>query len=357
VLRTGRVCGDVWQVDVGLLTGGQLDLGLLCCFLQALHRQRITLEVHAGFFLELVDEVVDQADVEVLTTEEGVAVCSQHFKLVLTVDFGDLDHRNVEGTATQVIDDHGVVALGLVHAVCQRSRGRFVDDALDVQTGDTTGILGGLTLAVVEVGRNGDHRLGHRLTEVVLGGLLHLLQDFSGYLRRRHFLAIHLDPGVAVVGLDDLVRDHLNVFLHDVFVKATTDQTLHRIQGVVRVGHCLALGRLTNEDFAVVRVRDDRRSGTAAFGIFNYLGLAVFQNRDAGVGGSQVDTDDLAHLIRSPNFDWSAPVLPAAGNTKTLGYQMGVGNRISSLLINRRRHIGGRLADDDHRRTQQATVE
>ncbi|MNQ80635.1 NAD-specific glutamate dehydrogenase [compost metagenome] len=215
---------------------------------------------------------------------------------MLTVDFGDFDDRNVEGTATQVINDDSVVALGLVHAVGQRRGGRLVDDALDVETGDAAGVLGGLALAVVEVGRHGDHRFGDRLAEIVFGGLLHLLEDFRGDLRRRHLLAVDLDPGVTVVGLGDLVRHHLDIFLHHVFFEATTDQTLHRVQGVVRVGHRLALGRLADQDLAIVAVGDDRRGGTTAFGVLDDLGHAVLQNGHAGVGGAQVDTDDFAHF-------------------------------------------------------------
>ncbi len=303
MLRTGRVSRDVRQVDVGLLARGQLDLGFLGSFFQALHGQRIALEVHAGFFLEFVDEVVDQADVEVFATEEGVTIGSQHLELVLAVYLGDLDHRHVEGTATQVIDDHGVVALGLVHAIGQRGRGRLVDDALDVQTGDATGVLGSLTLAVVEVGRHGDDRFGDRLAQVILGGLLHLLQHFGRNLRRRHLLALHFHPGITVIGLDDGVGHHLDVLLHDIFFETAADQALDRVQSVLRVGDCLALGRLTDQRLAIVGVGDDGRRGASAFGVLDDLDVAVFHDGDTGVGGPQVDTDDLAHLIRSPNFD------------------------------------------------------
>ncbi|MCY1407248.1 NAD-specific glutamate dehydrogenase [compost metagenome] len=116
---------------------------------------------------------------------------------------------------------------------------------------------------------------------------------------RRHFLAVHFYPGVVVVGLDDLVRDHLDVFLHDFFVETTADQTLHRIQGVVRVGDGLTLGRLANQDFTIVGVSDDRWRGTSAFGVLDNLDVAVFQNGDAGVGCPQVDTNDFAH-VHSP---------------------------------------------------------
>ncbi|MNZ60951.1 NAD-specific glutamate dehydrogenase [compost metagenome] len=296
VLRTGRICSDVRQVDVGRLSGGQFDLGLFRGFFQTLQGQRVVLQVHARLFLELVDEVVDQAHVEVFATQEGVAVGGQYFELVLTVDFGDFDDRNVEGTATQVINDDSVVALGLVHAIGQCRSGRFVDDALYVQTGDAAGVFGGLTLAVVEVGRNGDDRFGDWLAEVVFGGLLHLFQNFGADLRRRHFLAGSLDPGVTVVSLDDLVRHQLDVFLHDIFFEAAADEALHCEQGVVRVGDGLALGRLANQDFAVVGVGHDRRGSTRAFGVFDDLDVTVFQNGDARVGGPQVDTDDFAHV-------------------------------------------------------------
>ncbi|AGA75486.1 hypothetical protein B479_22985 [Pseudomonas putida HB3267] len=299
VLRTGSVCSDVRQVYVGRLSGGQFDLGLFSGFFQTLQCQRIVLQVHAGLFLELVDEVVDQAHVEVFATQEGVAVGSQYFELVLTVDFGNLDDRNVEGTTTQVINDDGVVALGLVHAVSQCSGSRLVDDAFYIQTSDATGILGGLTLTVIEVGRNGDDRFGNWLAEVVFGGFLHFLQDFGADLRRSHVLATGLYPGVAIAGLDDLVRHQLDVFLYNIFFEAAADQALHCEQSVVRVGDRLTLGRLTNQDFAVIGVGHDRRGGTRTFGVFDDLDVTVFQNRDARVGGPQVDTDDFTH-VNSP---------------------------------------------------------
>ncbi len=55
VLGTTGIGSDVRQVDVGLGSRRQFDLGLLGSFLQALHGQRIALEVHAAFFLEFFD--------------------------------------------------------------------------------------------------------------------------------------------------------------------------------------------------------------------------------------------------------------------------------------------------------------
>jgi hypothetical protein len=52
-----------------------------------------------------------------------------------------------------------MVSVLLVEAVGERRRGRLVDDAQHLEAGDLAGILGGLALGVVEIGRHRDHRL------------------------------------------------------------------------------------------------------------------------------------------------------------------------------------------------------
>jgi hypothetical protein len=125
----------------------ELDLGFLGCIFQTLQGQLVLAQVDALLALELVNQVVDDAVVEVFTTQVGVTVGRQYFEGGFPFDFVDLDDGDIEGTATQVIYGNLALTLDLVDAVGQRSRSRLVDDALDVQTGDATGVLGGLTLA------------------------------------------------------------------------------------------------------------------------------------------------------------------------------------------------------------------
>src|SRR3546814_18163184 len=73
-----------------------------------------------------------------------------------------------------------------------------------------------------------DLRFGDFLAEIVFGGLLHLQQDLGRDLLRRKLVVLDLDPGVTVVGLDDLERRMLDRFLHLGIVKAATDQPLDR---------------------------------------------------------------------------------------------------------------------------------
>ena len=94
-----------------------------------------------------------------------------------------------------------VFSMLLAEAVGERRRRGLVDDADDVEAGDLAGVLGGLPLVVVEVGGDGDDRLGDRLAEVVLGDDLHLLQHHRADLGHRVLLVAELDAHVAVRAL------------------------------------------------------------------------------------------------------------------------------------------------------------
>ena len=266
VLGAGGVGGDIGQVDVGGGHAGQLDLGLLGGLLQALHGHLVARQVDAGVLLELGGHPVHDALVEVVAAQAVVAGGGQHLDHAVA----HLQHGHVEGAAAQVVDHDLLVGL-LIHAVGQRRGGGLVDDALDVQTGDLAGVLGGLTLGVGEVGGHGDDRLGHALAQIGLGVGLQLLQDHGGDLLRGVLLAV---DGHLVVGA------HL---------------TLDGCDGAVGVGDGLALGHLAHHALAVLGERDHGRSGAVALCVGDDDGLAALHDRDAGICSTQVDTNDLGH--------------------------------------------------------------
>jgi hypothetical protein len=63
-----------------------------------------------------------------------------------------------------------------------------------------------LALRVIEVGRHCDDGVLHGLPEVRFCCLLHLDKNDRPDLRRAHLLALSLNPRVAIVRFDDLVR-------------------------------------------------------------------------------------------------------------------------------------------------------
>ncbi len=291
MLRTRLIGRDEGQIDFGLHRAGELDLGLFRGFLQTLQRQLVLPEINALFLFELIGQVVDDAGIEIFTAEESVAVGRLHLEDAIA----DFQHRNIEGTTTKVIDRDDAGAL-LLHAVGKGGCCRFVDDAQDFQSGDLAGILGGLTLAVVEISGNRDDRLGHLFTEIILGGFLHLLQDESGDLRGRVVLAMGIDPGIAIVAGDDLIGDETHILLRHRIIIATADQPLNREQGIFRIGHGLALRCLAHQPLTRIGESDHGGRRARAFRILNHPDILAIHDGDTGIGGAKIDTDNFAHV-------------------------------------------------------------
>ena len=112
----------------------------------------------------------------------------------------------------------------------------------------------------------------------------------------RIFLAVAaLHPGVAIVGLDDLVGHHADVLLGHRIVEAAADQPLDGEEGEFGIGDALALGGLADQALAVRGEGDDGGRGARAFRILDDLGGRALHDRDAGIGGAQVDADYFSH--------------------------------------------------------------
>ena len=133
--------------------------------------------------------------------------------------------------------------------------------------------------------------------------LLHFLQHACRDLGRRHALALSLDPGIAVVRLDDVVGHQVDIALHHVFLEAASDQALDGEQRILRIGDGLALGGLANQHLVVTGEAHDRWRGAVALAVLDHPDLAPLHHGDAGVGRAQVNSDYFAHFLYSPcNF-------------------------------------------------------
>lgn len=98
----------------------------------------------------------------------------------------NVEKGHIESTTTKIVDKDVPLLLGLSGAetVGDSGSGRLVDDTEDVEASDGTGVLGSLTLVVVEVGRDGDDGLLNLLAELGLSNLLHL-RGISEFLHPR----------------------------------------------------------------------------------------------------------------------------------------------------------------------------
>ena len=248
MFRAIGACSDERQVDVGGHHAGQFDLGFFSSLAQTLHGHLVVGQVDAAFFFEFRYHPVHDAVVEVVAAQVGIAVGSLYFEDAVT-QFQDAD---IEGAAAQVIHQDGVV-VGLVDAVSQGSRRRFVDNTQHVQACDLACVFGRLTLGVGEVGRNRNDRLGHGLAQIFFRVSFQFLQDHGGNFFRRVFLIADFHT---VTG-----------FAHVPFNGA---------YGTGRIGNSLTFGHLAYQTLVVFRETYYRRSQAAAFRVGDNGGFATF---------------------------------------------------------------------------------
>lgn len=241
--------------DLSLERRRQLNLGLLGGLTDSLDGHAVTRQIDTRLLLELLNNVADQGNIEILTTQVGITVSGLDLEDTLL----DLQNGDIEGTTTEIVDSDNAVSL-LLETVGKSGSSGLVNNTEDVQTGNLTSVLGGLTLRVVEVSGNGNDGILNGFAEVGLSSLLHLVEDETTNLGRRVLLAAGLNPGVTVGVLDDLVGDLLDVTLDLSIGELATNETLGSEKSVLRVDNGLTLSGNTDETLAILGETDDGRS-------------------------------------------------------------------------------------------------
>ena len=241
---------------------------------------------------------VDNLAVEVVAAEVRVAVGALHLEDAVA----EVQNADIERAAAEV--EHGDVhILGLlVEAVGQSGCRGLVDDTAHLQACNLAGLLGGLTLAVVEVGGDGDDGLGDFLTQVVLGGLLHLLQHDGADLLRGVLATVYVDAGGVVVAAHHLVGHGLNLLGH--LVVGLAHEALDAVDGVVGVGDGLTLGGVAHLAVAILEESHHAGGGAVALAVCDNYGFVTFHDAHTAVGCAEVDSDDFAHIVFLSFFDF-----------------------------------------------------
>ncbi len=255
VFRAARVRGDKRQVDGRGGHAGKLDFRFFGGFLQALHRHFVAGKVDPVFLFEVLDHPVDDALVKIVAAQAVVAGGRED----LLHAVAHLDDGDVERAAAQIVNHHFLV-FALVYAVGKRGGCRLVDDALDVEAGDLSGVLRRLALGVREVGGHRDDGGVDRLAQIRFGVPLQLLQNHRRDFLRRKALSVNV---------------HFIVGAHFPFDGGN---------GALRVRDRLTLCDLADHPFAGFGESDDGRRGPCAFGIRNDNGFAALDDGDTGVG-------------------------------------------------------------------------
>lgn len=192
------------DLNAGLSATGEGALGALARCAQATHSALVVANLFLELALELSNKVINHAVVKVFPTQVSVARCGLDFKDAIF----NCKNGNVKGAASKVKNKHIAFTADLrrktkkymtenqkcmmenqsanlqhphffsaTHLLVQAiSNGRssgLIDDSQHIEAGDGSSIFGGLTLGVIEVGRNSDNCIVHRLWRQYHSGLAH----------------------------------------------------------------------------------------------------------------------------------------------------------------------------------------
>ena len=268
----------VGDSDLNLVVDRQALLRRFRRDLQLFERVGVVARVEPFFCDKAVRKHVEDTIVEVVATEEGVATRCQHFKDVLA----DLEDRNVERTATEVINSDLLVEA-FTEAIGEGGSRGFVEDAQYFKARDLSCVLGGLSLVVVEVCGHGNDRFGDFFIESRFRDLLHLAKHHCRNLGQRKVFLAHADAHAVVCALSNLVgADRLGFacFFRKV---VPAYESLGRRNGVRRIMDDVGPRGVAYGDGSALVKRHDTRGRVFAERIRKHFKLSVFHRRHARI--------------------------------------------------------------------------
>ena len=207
----------------------------------------------------------------------------------------DGQERHVKSATTEIEDEHIALALALlVETVGNGGGGGLVDDTLDVEASNGTGVLGGLTLRVIEVSGDSDDGVVDGLAEIGFSDLLHL-----GKHHGRDFLSLELLSFALEVDTDerlltgarlDAEGPEGDVVLDSTVRELPTDKTLGVEDSICWISGGLIFGCVTNESF-LLGEGDIGGGSVDTLIVSDDFDTLVLPDTYAGVGSSEIDAD------------------------------------------------------------------
>jgi hypothetical protein len=105
------------------------SLGLFDFALQFTHSPEVGADVGTGFLLVQLDEVINDAIIEALSSKMGITGGSQDFKDTII----NGKERNIKRSSSEIVDDDLRFSAFLVETVGDSGGGGFVDDTENVR--------------------------------------------------------------------------------------------------------------------------------------------------------------------------------------------------------------------------------
>ena len=265
-------------------------------FAELLNLFATRIERDAKFLRDFRAREIEQGVVDIVAAEVRIAVGGEHLVDVAFGGADELEDRDIEGAAAEIVNGD-VAALLLVQTVGERRGGGLVDEPQNFEAGEAAGVFGGLALRVVEIRGDGDHGAIDCFAEVGFGPGFQFAQDEGGNLgRRERFFAEADVDHVAAFGFD-AEWEEFQFVLH--VGDAAAHEALHGIDGAVGMRGEAGAGGIADENFSVLIDADDRGKLQGAVRRRDTLRLARLRIgvRDQAECGAQVDSNYASHPI------------------------------------------------------------
>jgi hypothetical protein len=310
--RAARTIRELFDPQAHVLVGGELALAPLGRRAQALERLRVAPWIHAVLREERVGHALGHREVEVVAAEERVARRGEHLEHLPR----QLEDGHVEGAAAEIVDDDAL-PRALAVAVGERGRRRLVEDAHHLEARHLAGRLGGRALQLVEIGGHRDHGARALHAERLLRHTPHLAQHERADLGQRVRLVARDDEHALVRPLHHLEREAPLRGAHLVAVPRAAEQTLGRVDRVLRVEEASLPRRVAHEHVALRVERHDRRDQAIALGIGEHRHARPLGHRDDAVGRAEIDPQDRrrAHPCFTPPAELFASAMRASSTS------------------------------------------
>jgi len=282
--------------DVSLGRRGKNSLSSFTLSSKSSHGSGVFSHIVTSLSLEVSSTKFDKLVIEIFTAQMSITSSGLDFEDTVF----DGQEGDIESTTTEIEDEDVSFTLTLsVETVSDSGSSGFVDDTEDVETSDNTGILGGLSLGIIEISGNGNNDVLDSLVKVSFSSFLHLGEDHGGDLFSVEFLGFTLelnaDQRLAILTSLDLEGPELDVLLDDGVIELSSDKSLGIEDSVDGVSGNLVLSGITDKTF-VFSETDVRGGGSVTLIVGDDFNSIVDPDTDARVGGSEIDTDSSSGL-------------------------------------------------------------
>ena len=238
----------------------------------------ILARVVAALLEELSRHVIGNGRIDVVTSEKRITRSRQHLEHVAR----ELQDRNVEGAATEVVD-RDALRGSLVVAVGERGSRGLVENSQHVEARHTPGGLGRASLKLVEVGRNRHDRAAAFLAQRFLGDLANVPKHERADLAQGVGLASRRDQDAATRSFGKLEGKPLLGLLDLVARVRSADEALDRIHGVLSIEQPALFRCRAHQNVTARMKRDDRRDQLETIAPGEHAPPRLIRDRDHGI--------------------------------------------------------------------------